>query len=178
MIAIAAIAVSSNGCKDDDKDGGTASLKVSMENTITKMAVYDSVNIDIQQISIHISTDTNATSGWFDLETNAGIYNLLDYTLGNDTIVAFDTLLQAQTISQVRLLLGDNNTVVEDGVPYDLETPSGQTSGIKLQVHQALLPGFAYILQLDFDPYQSIVKTGNGKYKLNPVIDATMIQVK
>jgi hypothetical protein len=165
-----------SGCSEDDDDNtaGTADFRVSMSNTITARS-YEAVNIDIQQISINVSADSNATSGWFNLATNQGIYDLLDFTSGNDTILAFDTVLVVQTINQIRLLLGDNNTVTESGVTYDLDTPSGQTSGIKIPVNVTLQPGFAYIVELDFDPNQSVVKTGNDNYKLKPVIKATVI---
>jgi hypothetical protein len=136
---------------------------------------YDSVNVDIQSVMIHNSTDTSATTGWFELTTNSGIYNLLDYTNGNDTLLTLDTL-DLQLVSQIRLILGENNTVVEDGVSYDLETPSAQSSGLKLQIHTELEPGTTYYVFLDFDAEQSVIKTGNGKYKLKPVITATVLE--
>ena len=178
-LILVTVAIGFNACKDDDDNNneGTASLKISMSNTITANRAYSEVNIDLQKISINVSADTNATSGWVDLETNQGIYNLLDFTSGNDTILAFDTVLVVQTISQIRLLLGENNTIVEDGVTSDLNTPSGQTSGLKIPVDVTLQPGFSYIVELDFDPYQSVVKTGNGKYNLKPVIKATVVQL-
>jgi hypothetical protein len=166
------------GCNKDDNNAGTASLKIRMSNTVTASRAYEAINIDLLKISINASTDSGSTSGWTDLETNQGIYDLLAYTSGNDTILAFDTVLQVQAISQIRLLLGDNNTIIDNGVTYDLDTPSAQTSGLKLAVNTTLQPGYAYIIQLDFDPYQSVVKTGNGKYKLSPVIHTQVIQVK
>ena len=141
-------------------------------------STYDSILIDIQSISIHTSTDSAETSGWFELETNGGIYDLLDYDSGNDTLIAFDSVLQVQTISQIRLILGDSNTIVDDGVTYDLETPSAQTSGLKIQVHAELEADKSYKILLDFDADNSINKTGNGKYKLKPVIDASVIEEK
>jgi hypothetical protein len=53
-----------------------------------------------------------------------------------------------------------------------LTTPSGQTSGVKLNVHDNLTAGVDYTLTLDFDAARSIVLTGNGKYILKPVIRA------
>ncbi len=161
--------------KDDDDTTGTADFKVSLKSTSSSRSTYDSINIDIQKISIHTSTDTASTSGWFELETNVGIYDLLDYSSGNDTILALDSLLEVQTISQIRLILGSNNTIVDDGVSYELETPSGQTSGIKVQIHTELQPNMTYKVVLDFDPDASINKTGNGTYKLKPVINATVV---
>ena len=166
-----------NACKKDENKDGTASLRVNMSNTVTANREYSAVNIDLLKISINVSTDSNATSGWVDLPTNQGVYNLLDFTSGNDTLLAFDSLLVVQTIKQVRLLLGNNNTVVENGETHDLTTPSGQTSGLKIPLNVTMQPGFIYIIELDFDPIQSIVKTGNNKYNLKPVIRATVTQL-
>ena len=181
LIALSMSVFIFSGCnKDDDNENenpntGTADFNVSLKSTTAK-STYEAVNIDIQSISIHTSSDSSETSGWFELETNGGIYDLLDYTAGNDTILAFDSVLQVQTISQIRLVLGDNNTIVDDGETYDLETPSAQTSGIKIQVHAELQADMSYKVVLNFDADNSIVETGNGKYKLNPVIDASVIE--
>jgi hypothetical protein len=175
VLALAVVSIGFNACKDDENQDGTASLKVSMSNTITANREYNEVNIDIQQISVNVSADSNATSGWVDLETIAGVYDLLEFAAGNDTLLAFDTVLTVQTINQVRLKLGENNTIVDGGETYELITPSGQTSGLKIPVEVTLQPGFAYMVVLDFDPYQSVVKTGNGKYNLKPVIKATVV---
>ena len=184
FVTLTLIALIYSSCKKEDpQPTATTKLKVSLINSVaTKGAsisfngAYESVNIDIQKVSIHTSSDTAANSGWFDLETNTGIYDLLDYEAGNDTLIAFDTLLQAQNISQIRLLLGSNNTVVDGGETYELETPSGQTSGLKIQVHADLQADFAYKILLDFDAEKSIIKTGNGKYKLKPVINTIVEQ--
>lgn len=170
-----------SSCSDDDDEldnnpvPGTADFNVSLKSTNPKI-IYEAINIDIQEVSIHTSSDSAEASGWFELETNGGIYNLLDYEAGNDTLIAFDSLLQVQTISQIRLILGDNNTIVDDGETYDLETPSAQSSGLKIQIHAELQPDVSYKIVLDFDADQSIIETGNGKYKLKPVINATVIE--
>jgi len=166
--------------KNDDENKGNqppavpaekASLDITLAASYNSRAIasYEQVNIDVQQVSFHTSGDSTVSSGWYDLETTPGIYNLMDFIV-NDTLIAFDSLVSAQTISQIRLILGDSNTVMVDSVLYDLSTPSGQTSGIKLQVHTQLLPDSAYVIMLDFDPEESVKQTGNGQYKLQPVI--------
>lgn len=179
LILLALMFILQTGCNKDENNNpetGTAELNVSLKSSFISRSDYESVNIDIKKISIHTSTDSTATSGWFDLEANAGIYDLLDFENGNDTIIALDTLLQVQTVSQIRLILGNNNTIVESGETYDLETPSAQTSGLKIQIHALLQPNKAYKVVLNFDTDKSIVKTGNDKYKLKPVINATVVQ--
>ncbi len=179
FIMLALVTMMSYGCKKDDDnepETGTAGLKVSLASSVSARSTYEEVNIDIIKVSIHTSSDSAEASGWFDLETNTGIYDLLDYDAGNDTLIGFDSVLNVQTISQIRLLLGDNNTIVDGGVTFDLDTPSAQTSGLKIQVHSELQAGISYKILLDFDSDKSIIKTGNGKYKLSPSIKATVIQ--
>ena len=179
IAAFSFLILTQQGCKKEDEnpESGTANFNISLKSTSSSRSNYESINIDIQSASIHTSTDLEETSGWFDLETNTGIYDLLDYEAGNDTLIAFDPVLEVQTVSQIRLILGDNNTIVIDGETYDLDTPSAQTSGIKIQVHAQLQPNLSYKVVLNFDAEKSIIETGNDKYKLTPVIDATVLQI-
>jgi len=76
-------------------------------------------------------------------------------------------------LNEIRLVLNDSgNQVIIDGVPHTLTTPSAQSSGLKLKVNEDLTGGLEYTLKLDFDAAKSIVRTGNGKYILKPVIRA------
>ena len=106
---------------------------------------------------------------WVDLEGSAvGVQNLLDFTGGTELILV-DTDFPAGKISQIRLILGSNNTVISDD-EYPLDTPSGQQSGLKLQVHEDLVGGITYEFKLDFDAAQSVINNGGDKYILKPVI--------
>lgn len=131
-------------------------------------ANYDAVWIDIRDIQVNTTTD--AESGWQSLSVlRPGIYNLLKFRNGLDTLLASEEL-PAGRISQIRLILGSDNSVVIGGVSYPLQTPSAQQSGLKLNVHAELVAGIEYKLWIDFDASRSIVTTGNGKYILKPVI--------
>ena len=176
VIAIGIVTFVFNSCKKENNDPeGTAVFNVNLKSSQHARSNYEEVNIDIRRIVCHCPLVPAATTGWFELEVNAGVYNLLDF-MANDTLLAFDSLLQVQKVSQIRLILGVNNTIVEDGETYDLSTPSAQTSGLKIQVHADLQPNTSYIVSLDFDPDKSINKTGNGNYKLKPVIKASVVQ--
>ncbi len=132
-------------------------------------ANYDAVMIDIQ--SVEVTGNGGATVM---LNTSAGVYNLLNFSNGLDTLIASGDL-DAGTVSQIRLILGPNNAVIIDGVSYPLDTPSAQQSGLKLQVHKTFEPGVSYSMLLDFDANQSIVAKGNGGYSLKPVIRTTEV---
>lgn len=126
---------------------------------------YQQVNVDIQEVRLKMADDT---SQWLSLATNAGIYNLLDFQNGVDTIIATGPV-PVDVLKEVRLVLGPANSVMVDSTLYDLETPSAEQSGLKIKIDKSL--GLVLdSLTLDFDAEKSIVKTGNGKFILKPVI--------
>jgi hypothetical protein len=104
---------------------------------------------------------------------NVRPYDILRLVNDKDTILG-QTDLDSGRIEQIRLILGPNNYVKINGQTYTLETPSAQQSGLKINLHQDVSAGLLYKLLLDFDAARSIVRTGNGKYILKPVIRATM----
>jgi hypothetical protein len=154
-------------CSKNQKSGtGMASLQVRL--TDGPDPNVREVWVDIQQIELIMSD----TSHPLILDgAHPGVYNLLAFSDGKDTLLA-DATIPAGTISQIRLILGDNNYIItKDGEKIALKTPSGQESGLKVQVHQAVTGGILYRLTLDFDAGRSIVKAGNsGKYLLKPVL--------
>jgi hypothetical protein len=103
------------------------------------------------------------------LQVESGVYDLIKLTNGADTLLALGEL-PAGTISQIRLLLGDGNSLMVGGQIHDLKTPSAQQSGLKLNLHSTLTEGVTYKVLLDFDVARSIVERGNGEYNLKPVI--------
>lgn len=150
------------------KDSGNATLNVRLTDA---PGDYEAVNVEIERVEVHTEAD-----GWVTLNTYAGVYNLLDYVNGEDTLLATASL-PAGSVSQIRLILGDDNTVQVDGQIYELKTPSAQQSGLKLNLHETLAVGAVHGLVLDFDAGQSVVETGSGKYILKPVIRVMNVDV-
>ena len=129
---------------------------------------FEEVNIDIQGVQVNTS---DGNSGWQSLEIESGIYNILELTNGIDTLLG-SIELPAGRIQQIRLVLGDENSVKVDGVTYAISTPSAQQSGLKLNLHTTLTEGITYRILLDFDAARSVVERGNHTYSLKPVIRA------
>ena len=150
-------------CSKETNTGSKDKAHITVQMTDAP-ANYDAVKVDV--VGVEIIGSNNAAVA---LNATAGVYNLLDLSNGVSTLIATGDM-EAGTVSQIRLILGTNNTVTVDGVVYPLSTPSAMQSGLKLQIHQTFEPGVAYSILLDFDAGQSIVRTGNGEYKLKPVI--------
>lgn len=153
-----------SGCKKADNNE-KAVLQVLLTDA---PAEYDQVLIDIRDVQIHRSSDEN-DGEWISLDVNSGIYNLLDFRNGMDTLLA-TIELPAGEISQMRLTLGEDNQLKIGEEFYELMTPSAQQSGLKFNINANLAGGITYKLWIDFDAARSIVEKGNGGYGLKPVI--------
>lgn len=160
VLTVATAILSSCGDKDD------ARIEVSLTDA---PGDYEAVNIDIQDVQIN---RTDQVGGWESLEMeNQGVFNLLELTNGLDRLLG-TLYLGPGKISQIRLTLGANNTILVNGGTKPLVTPSAQQSGLKINIDQTLEEGVTYRILLDFDVAKSIVARGNGVYALKPVIRA------
>ena len=166
LIALLFIGLASCSSDDDSKNNeGNAKMALRLTDA---PGDYEAVFIDVKEVIIKYSNGREDLN----LGINAGIYDLLELTNGVNVLL-FNDEVPAGNISQIRLVLGANNTIVVDGQTIPLDTPSAQQSGLKIQVDKTLEPGILYEFMLDFDVDKSIVAQGNGGYSLKPVIRAT-----
>lgn len=159
-LSVIILGITFNSC-NNDSNSSSYPYKVSMTDA---PASYDKVNIDLQAVEV-----TGSNGQTVQLNTTAGIYNLLDFSNGVSTLIATSTLSDSK-VEQIRLVLGTNNTVVVNGVSYPLSTPSAEQSGLKLLVNQNLQADIQNEILIDFDANVSVIQTGNGTYKLKPVL--------
>lgn len=168
-MAILAVTLIVIACSKNDAASGKARFQVALTDD---PGDYDVVNIDVKDIRINYSA--NNDEGWVSLQgVKPGNYDVLRLVNGKDTLLA-DAQINAGRIQQIRLVLGENNYVTVDGKTHMLQTPSAQQSGLKLNIHQDVTEGLTYKLLMDFDASRSIVKAGNGKYILKPVIRTSL----
>lgn len=150
--------------KENGTNGGSAQANIHLTDAV---GIYDHVYIDIQSVEVTMSGNAAITL----LPIRAGVYDLLSFKNGLDTLL-MQAMLPPGTVGQIRLILGPNNSVVANGISYPLNTPSAQESGLKLNLNQNFVAGGVYDIWIDFDAGKSILQTGNGSYKLKPVIRA------
>ncbi len=161
ILGLAMLGLMMNSCKKDRANTSTYPYSVRMTDA---PGPFSAVYIDLKGIEI-----TGGDGKAVTMVINPGIYNLLDYSNGIDTLIGTGNM-ESASVQQIRLILGTNNSVLIGNVSYPLSTPSAEQSGLKLQVHQTLQLGMMNSVLLDFDANQSIILEGNGTYKLKPVI--------
>jgi hypothetical protein len=131
---------------------------------------YDEVWVHINRVEVNNSAD--AESGWVVISEPDERFNLLELVNGANVVLG-EADLEEGTYEQIRLILGSDNTIVIGEDSFPLMVPSGQQTGIKLNVNADIIAGITYTLLLDFDVQRSVVKQGaTGSYALQPVIRA------
>ncbi len=149
---------------------GVGTLKVVLHDNPGN---FDEVVVEVLRVEVNNRLD--AETGWIVINEPGASYNLLDLVNGAHVVLG-ETELAAGEYRQIRLILGDGNYVVIDGDSYDLDTPSGQQTGIKLNIDAEIREGITYTLAIDFDAHRSVVKKGQtpvgAPFLLTPVIRA------
>jgi hypothetical protein len=142
---------------------------------------YEEVNIFISKIEGHIAVEVEENEEDWEvlMEWTDGL--LVDLTELEDVSILLASLeLEPNKYTQLRLFLkidDDKDAWLilndEDFTEVPLVIPSVYHTGIKLIHPFEIWEGEITKLTIDFDAEKSVVKTGNGEYKLKPVIKVT-----
>lgn len=161
--------------KDASENADSAKLEVRMTDA---PGDFRSVVLDVRQIEVHLKKEQDAEKRQL-LAFAPQAIDVLEYVNGKSALLVSEDFAPGD-LDEIRLILGPDSYVIgRDGQRYDLKTPSGQTSGVKLKLEKCTLrQRETFQLLLDFDVAKSIVERGNwnpGKdkkerYLLKPVI--------
>ena len=180
------VAMSCSDSNDSNTQPATISVKL-----VDAPGDYDNVFVEVVNVLIKYGDDEDEVAdtdmdqdgdideddaGWTPLGViEPGTYDLLELTGGVTLQLVENEEVEAGFVKDIRLVLGDDNYVISDGVRTDLNTPSAQQSGLKVKVDQTLEGGFNYDFILDFDADASIVDAGSsGNLNLKPVMRASL----
>ena len=127
---------------------------------------------DVTAVEMTITrVEANLNCGWQTISTTPVDVNLLD--LAKQEVLVGANTIPAGRYNQVRFFVEDATVTDETGT-HELEIPSAERTGIKVNVNYDVEPNAVTGVLLDFNVYKSIVRTGNGRYKLQPVIPAVV----
>lgn len=155
---------------DDDEGNGTQTsmklIKIRLTDNPIDLA---EVNIDLQEV-ILVAGDQ-----LFLLDTEAGIYNLLDFQNGIDTLIS-DQALDIDYIRELVLRIGTKNSIVTvDGQEFPLVLPDGHEDYLTIEMNLDLEEFDEVEVLLDFDACRSVHLTDGGLWVLEPVLTVKTI---
>lgn len=131
---------------------------------------YKKVLVDVQAIEVVLNGKTRRLP-----VIEPGVYNLLELT-GGVSAKLVETVLPAGRLSQMKLVLGEENKVVKTNGEYvELFKPKDQQDGLTVKIQQDMESNILYDFILDFNVERSIVPSKNGEnLLLRPVIRTTL----
>jgi hypothetical protein len=152
--------------KEVNEGGGNASGKphaVTIYLTDHQTPVFDSVFIDLQKLEVKLDDDTLANDGWVSLAIRPGVYNILRFRNGLDTLFATGTIPNAR-IKKIRLTLGTQNSVMKDGQSFPLRVKDEDREVVaELEsTHFEITPAGQVLFWIDFDAGRSIQVDNSG----------------
>jgi hypothetical protein len=160
-------------CENKDKSQNNGKITISLTD-----AAADSISavlLDIQSVDVHYtknetdSVSADTVGGWVTLNANAGVYNLTELQNGIEKVIATGEL-PAGHVTQIRLILGSNNSVIIPQDTLSLVVPGALKTGIKINYDNDIVPDKQLNILLDFNLQESIIVNGLGVAKLNPVV--------
>lgn len=170
-IAVAAMALAVSACGSNDSGPGRINVRLMDGPSVD----YEKINLDIREVQIH------GGGGWEVLGTPNVVVDLLSLQNGVTATLVTQKQIEVGHYTQMRLVLGPQNTVVlrGEGPETDrtkpLVVPSGQQSGVKLNVNFDVQPDTTVDVVVDVHAERSVFvhRTGaSEKYLLRPVVSA------
>ncbi|HMU46057.1 MAG TPA: DUF4382 domain-containing protein [Chitinophagaceae bacterium] len=154
-------------CQKDLQSAGQSDLNkphaVSIYLTDHQTPVFDSVFIDIQKLEIKLEHDTLPNGGWINLGIRTGVYNILRFRNGLDTLFGTGTLPNGR-IRKLRLTLGTQNSVMKDGQSFPLRVNSSDRE-VMVDIESGsfeITPSGTILFWIDFDAGRSIQVDNSG----------------
>ncbi|HVL38292.1 MAG TPA: DUF4382 domain-containing protein [Fimbriimonadaceae bacterium] len=159
-------AISGLGC------GGSGSNPFTGGNGTLAVRLADAPDPTITDVDVNIDRVEANIGGQWQVITDADqTVDLMD--LVHTDLLLGQALVPAGRYNQVRLIVTSGSVTDEDGT-HNLLIPSGIQTGIKINLNFDVPEGDTVEVLLDFNVQKSIVKQGNGVYRLQPVIPAVV----
>lgn len=166
LLATAAGAFVLYSCRKE-KSGDMADTgkpaKATIYLTDHQTPVFDSVFIDIQQLEVKLEDDTLPNDGWVTMAIRPGVYNILRFRNGLDTLFANGNLPNAR-LKKIRMTLGTQNSVVKGTQSFPLKVKDNDrqvVANVDDSNFDIVAPG-QVIFWIDFDAGNSIKVDNSG----------------
>ena len=168
--AVALVGCDSAGLENDENAGGTVNVR------LTDAPLDDVVEAHVTIERVELIGEDGAIT----LTDTAQEFDLLTLQNGITADLAARDDIPAGEYEQLRLIVGEEAYLIfEDKSRTDLKIPSGQQTGIKINLPDFEINGDADEVDIvvDFDAAKSFVKAGaSGKYLFKPVLHAESLE--
>ena len=173
LISLLAIVLITSCAKEEDASSIENSLvNVNLKATQTQL---DKFNIEILDVQLRVLEDETDSNAWISLNaTNTGIHDLTNFT-GNQSITLVDfEQVPAKFIYSIKIVFGDENTVVRNNVEYVVDIDSEYDHTSVNIIDKQLVESKLYEFTILFDTDESIKFSSYSEAKLYPKTNIMM----
>lgn len=190
--AIALMMTITNGCKKEDlnnvanagdmpaaKAAAVINMNPQLPGTLelkmisTPAKGLGGVNVEITEVLIHYANETMGTRGWVAVPAKDNVYDLQEFHDGKYVVLGVNNKMPAGKINEIRLVIGQKNTVVKgdaDGRHSYPLTVTGANHNANLRADMALQKANRLVVTVDFNAQKSVNYEGEGTYILTPAL--------
>ena len=156
-IAAAAIIAGCGGGGSSESGSGTLNVRLADAPDPT----ISSIDITFTKIEAHIGNE------WVEIPLSDTTVNLMDLT--DDDMLLGTAVVPAGKYTQVRLFPSTVTVTDSDGT-HNVNIGSANQTGIKVNLNADVAANAVQTILLDFNVDKSLIKQGNGNYRLQPVL--------
>jgi len=148
---------------------------------------FDNLFLDIQKLEIKVEDSIqqeqedhdregsdagdkkgSTSGGWMNVPITPGVYDILHFRNGLDTLVGNASFAASRSFEKVRLTLGNNNSITVNGASVPLVL-NGDDNIVVIKLNDDLLDDHpsSFDISIDFDAGRSVVQHG-GHIELKP----------
>lgn len=162
LIAATAIALIA-GCGGGSGGGGASAGTGTMNIRLADAPDPTITSIDL----VFNKLEAKVGNSWHEIPLADETVNLLDLT--EQDMLLGSAVLPAGNYNQIRLF-PTSATVTDSEGTHNVNIGSASSTGIKVNINAELPANAVQTLLLDFNVDKSLIKQGNGQYRLQPVL--------
>ncbi len=148
-------------------DSGNSTGQGRLNLHITDAPVDGADNVWIEFTGVEIKAGSETIDITYDAPKTI---DLLALTAGAAELIVDDQVLPAGQVEWIRLKVTEaNSTIIVDGIQHNLQIPSGEQNGLKLNRPITIPENGVATFTIDFDLRKSVHQNSNG-YTLRPTL--------
>jgi len=157
-------------CKKEANAGADGPVNARVFLTDHPTPIFDSVFIDLQKLEVKVEDSSLSNGGWINLSIQPGIYNILRFRNGLDTLFA-GGMVPSNRIRKLRMTLGNQNSVVKNGQTFPLRINNNDMQVVaNLSDSNFDITSGQVLFWIDFDAGSSIRVDNSGSGNNNGFI--------
>lgn len=150
---------------DDSGNVQAGSNQFDVMLTDDPSVLFDSIFINIQKVEVKVEDSTGAER-WDQLNIRPGIYNILRFRNGLDTLLATGYVPTGE-VKKIRITIGQGNYAMLNGTSFPLDLhPSDSVLTIDVHGGWDRIGTRRFRIWLDMDGHGSIRLKSNGRFEL------------